>query len=322
MPNGVGFADPKCPVGRPLDQVLPLPGSGKTQGLRQRLSHSEQAEHADRFSGGDPLSSRAATVKAVSQLPDWRYHPGYRQSRGRRVRFAFRSFLVRLLSIAGLMTLATLSAADSPPGEDGLTAADIIMRMQQAYARSRSYLDKGTVKEVFIDAAGKRVVEKPFATAFVRPDRFRYEFRERSPYLAQRRFVIHRNGNELRTHWDVEHDLELDTLDRAIAAATGVSSESAITVPGMLMPGEITWRRAIRFRTPTRLEDEMLGDIDCYRIVGSVAGGLITFWIGKHDLLLRKTYLERWFGDFRVERTTTYRPAMDTEIESNLLEFD
>jgi outer membrane lipoprotein-sorting protein len=221
-----------------------------------------------------------------------------------------------------LALLMQPAAAGNSPHHDGLTASDIIERMQTTYATSRSYRDTGTVKELYIDANGERVIEKPFTTAFVRPGRFRYEFREKPPYEAERRFVIHQWGEHLRTHWDLEHDLELNTLDQAIAAATGVSGESAITVPGMLLPKQITWRRAIRFRIPTRIDDEKLGDTDCYRIVDRVSRGLITLWIGKQDGLLRKTYLERSFDDFRVQRTTTYKPEINAAIDATLLEFN
>jgi hypothetical protein len=231
--------------------------------------------------------------------------------------------LARQFSFAAILALTTQAiAADGSLGGDGLTAADVIKRMKQAYAGTHSYFDTGMVKEVFIDANGERIVKKPFTTAFVRPDRFRYEFREKSPYLTERRFVIYRNGEELRTHWDVEHDLTLDTLDRAIAAATGVSSESAITVPGMLLPNEITWRRAIRFSKPTRIEDDRLGDIDCFRIVDQFGGALTTFWISKQDSLLRKTYSEKSFEDFRVRRTTTYEPEIGAEIDWGFLDFN
>ena len=90
----------------------------------------------------------------------------------------------------------------------------------------------------------------------------------------------------------------------------------------MLLPGEITWRRAIRFRIPTRIADDMLGNIDCYRILDRVSGGLVTFWIGKQGLLLRKTYVEQSFDDFRVQRTTRYKPAMNIDIDTRLLKFD
>jgi len=71
-----------------------------------------------------------------------------------------------------------------------------------------------------------------------------------------------------------------------------------------------------------RIEDEMLGGINCYRIVDQIALGQTTFWISKQDSLLRKTYSEVSFEDFRVQRTTTYKPEMGAEIDSDFLEFN
>ena len=71
---------------------------------------------------------------------------------------------------------AVLAASFSPtvtadePKQDKLPAKQILDRMAKTYAECKSYHDSGLVKTVFIQAAGKRTVEKPFTTAFVRPD--------------------------------------------------------------------------------------------------------------------------------------------------------
>jgi len=221
-----------------------------------------------------------------------------------------------------LMLFSTALAAADPPDRDPLPADTIIQLMKEGYASARSYRDTGMVREVFTDANGSRTVEKPFSTAFVRPHRFRYEFREKVRPFEVRKFIIYRNRDDLRVHWDLEHDLTLDTLDRAVAAATGVSSESAITVPAMLLPDEITWRRAIRFRKPVRIADKTLRGIDCYRIIDETVRGQMTLWIGKADLLLRQAESEFFFEDFRVQRTTTYNPERDIPVAGELLEFN
>jgi len=220
------------------------------------------------------------------------------------------------------MLLTTALTAADPPDRDPLSAHTIIQQMKEGYASARSYLDTGMVREVFTDANGSRTVEKPFSTAFVRPHRFRYEFREKVRPFEERQFVIYRNRDDLRVHWDQEHVMKLDTLDQAIAAATGVSSESAITVPAMLLPDEITWRRAIRFRKPERIADATLRGIDCYRIVDHTGRGQMTLWIGKAGLLLRQAESELSFDDFRVQRTTTYNPERDIPVAGELLEFN
>ena len=220
-----------------------------------------------------------------------------------------------------LAALVSPVIAETPPAEHPQTADDIIRHMKTLYAGSQTYRDLGVVKDVFLKPNGSHSMEKPFTTAFVRPDRFRYEFREAPPGQSERRFIIQQNGSRLRVHWDLKHDMQLPTLDRAIAAATGVSSESAITVPGMLLPKEITWRRAIRFNEPMRMQDEKLGDSDCFRIRDRFGRSIVTYWIDKESFLLRKMFKETAFDDFLVKSTTTYAPELNGDVDPKLLEF-
>lgn len=220
-----------------------------------------------------------------------------------------------------LFLLSQRSGAAEPSLTNDLTAPDIISRMREAYATSNSYSDSGMVKEVYIRASGTRIIEKPFATAFVRPDRFRFEFTERIRGDRERRFIIYRRGGDLQVHWDIDKELKYDSIDRAVAAATGVSGESAITIPAMLLPEEIKWRRAIRFDKPERTEDATLGDVDCFRIHDVIGGNPVTFWIDKEEYLLRRIYLEMAFDDFRLRRTTTYKPVSNGEVTDPMLEF-
>ena len=230
--------------------------------------------------------------------------------------------IARLLIWSCLAILVSPATAEVPASDDTQTADEIISRMNSVYANSHSYQDSGMVKDVFLKTNETRIAEKPFTTAFIRPDRFRYEFRETPPGRKERRFVIHQDGKTLRVHWDLPRDANAPTLDRAIAMATGISSESAITVPGMLLPKEITWRRAIRFSKPTRIQDERVGNRDCFRIHDQFRYNVVTYWIDKENFLLRKIFKEATFDDFRVESTTTYAPVMNGFVEPSLLTFD
>ena len=107
-----------------------------------------------------------------------------------------------------------------------------------------------------------------------------------------------------------------------MASAAGVSNGSAITVPGMLMPNEITWRRAIRVNQPKRIDDDIVDSTDCYRVQDLILGAIpTTLWIDKKTFMLRKIYREHKFDDFRTEETTTYKPILNGEVENDLLEF-
>jgi hypothetical protein len=205
---------------------------------------------------------------------------------------------------------------------DGMTANEIIKLMKESYATSKSYSDSGVVKFVIISSEGRRTVKKPFTTAFIRPDRFRFEYREKTQINREHRFIVHLKGKNLQTYWDIENDLKLDTLDKAISAATGISGGSAITVPAMLLPSEITWRRAIRFNKPKRIDDGIFNKIRCFRIQDKIFGSHVIFWIEKETLLLLKIYREKKFEDFQTQETTTYRPIKNGKVTDMMLEFN
>jgi outer membrane lipoprotein-sorting protein len=235
-----------------------------------------------------------------------------------RLRFAILiGFIVLLLCY---IQQKTVSAETSQT--DGMTANEIIKLMKESYATANSYSDSGVVKIVFINSDGRRTVKKPFTTAFIRPDRFRFEYREKTPINREFRFIVSLNGKNLQTYWNIENDLKLDSLDKAIAAATGVSGGSAITVPAMLLPNEIKWRRGIRFSKPKRIDDGFFNKVSCFKIQDQIFGNHAIFWIDKETLLLLKIYREKEFEDFQAQETTTYRPVKNGKVSGMMLEFN
>ena len=230
-----------------------------------------------------------------------------------------KSFRCLVYTIATLFISAAFTAEQSQA--DNLSAREIVARMENAYANSKTYSDSGVVKVIFIGEVNQ-TIEKPFTTAFIRPDRFRYEFTEKKPYGPKQSFIIHLNGKNLQSYWDIQKDLKHDSLNNAVASAAGVSNDSAITVPGMLMPNDITWRRAIRFSQPTRIDDDTVDNADCYRVQDLILGAIpTTLWIDKKTFMLRKIYREQTFNDFRTEETTIYSPNLNGEVSNDSLEF-
>jgi outer membrane lipoprotein-sorting protein len=230
---------------------------------------------------------------------------------------------VILTSFAVLLYFTPLPAISAEiQHQDGLTVNDIIKLMREEYAMSKSYSDSGVVKIVLISSDGRRTVKKPFTTAFIRPDRFRFEYREKTQFNREHRFIVYRRGKDLQTYWDIENDLKLDSLDKAIGAATGISGGSAITVPAMLLPSEIKWRRAIRFNNPKRIDDGIFNNVSCFRIQDQIFGSHVIFWIDKEKFLLLKIYRESEYEDFQTQETTTYRPIKNGKVSDMMLEFN
>lgn len=219
-------------------------------------------------------------------------------------------------------SIARIGSADEPK-QVALTAMQILDRMAKTYADCKSYSDSGLVKTVFIDADGNRTVEKPFNTAFVRPDRFRFEYHEKAGDERKNRYLVWRNGKEVQTWWDIKPEVaKPESLSLALAGATGVSSGSAHTVPALLLPEEIGGRKLTEMTEAKKLEDARLDKADCFRIQGLYVAKPMTLWIDKKTFLVRRMDTENKFDNFRTESTTTYDPVLDGKIADKMLEFD
>ena len=225
-----------------------------------------------------------------------------------------------------LASLATWRAVADEPQQDTLTAEGILDRTAKTYSECKSYRDTGLVETLFIQANGNRTVEKPFTTAFIHPDRFRFEYRDQMGNQLSR-YIIWANGKDVQTWWDVRPGVQKkDSLASALGAATGVSSGSARRIPGLLLSDQIGagWDiKALGERK--RIEDAKLAKVDCFRVQG-VTGvptdGPVTLWIDKATFLVRRIDEQGMFDNFRTETTTTYDPVIDGEITDKMLEFD
>jgi hypothetical protein len=231
-----------------------------------------------------------------------------------------------------------------------LSAGAILERMATTYAKCKSYQDSGCVTTIFIRSDGNHTSKRPFSTTFVRPSRFRFEFKDSLNGHTWRRYIVWADTEDVRTWWDIRPGVvQPPSLSLGLAGATGVSGGSAHTVPALLMPDSIGGRRLTDLTQLRRLEDAKLDGVDCFRIQGSmhieidpgelerrrqltlrVTGrdlpnsirGPETLWIDRTTFLLRRIDKQTQFDDFRTESTTTYEPTLDFAIADNRLEFD
>ena len=232
---------------------------------------------------------------------------------------------VLLMRVACCLSTATevLPVSADEPKPQAMKAEDVFDRMAKVYAGCKSYHDSGVVKTVFVRGDGSRTVEKPFTTSFVRPDRFRFEYKEKNGGSPGRRYIVWRKGEEVQTWWDVKPGVKkLESLARALAGGAAVSSGSAHTIPALLLPKEVVGRRLMDMMEAKRVEDANLDKVDCFRIEGKFAGRPATLWIDQEKFLVRRIDVRKKFDDFRTETTTTYDPVIDEEIPDMKLEFD
>lgn len=232
------------------------------------------------------------------------------------------SRLAGAIALGALLVAAKGGVADEPIDVASLSADQILGRVAEVYSQCRSYRDSGLVTTVFFSNWGKRTVEKPFKTAFVRPDRFRFEYSENGEPWD--RYVIWRQGETVRTWWGIDPGVhDAPSLGAALAAATGVSSGSARRIPGLLLAERIEAGWDIRrLRNLKRLNDARLREADCILVQGEKGSDEpVTLWIAKKTFLIRRIDEANKFSDFRTEETTTYEPRIDTDVAPTLLDF-
>ncbi len=200
-------------------------------------------------------------------------------------------------------------------------ASQIIRRMAETYSRCKTYRDTGTVTTVYKSERGTETEVKRFSTAMVRPSQFRFEYTEKGN--PNSRYVIWRKGSDVRTWWDVTQESKRgDSLDMALAGATGVSSCSAHTIPALLMPREVGGHMLTELKRPTRGDDKSIGNHKCFTIEALFADEPITIWIDQNSFLVRRIDETSEFDDFSTQESTTYDPVIDEDVAPKLLEYN
>jgi outer membrane lipoprotein-sorting protein len=244
--------------------------------------------------------------------------------------------IMRVTGVAGVLAglLAASAAGQSPkprprPDASTLTAPQILSRMGEAYASCKTYQDSGVLtslsKEVGegADAAGRKV-ERRFATAFVRPDRFRLESSDvKADGTPEPRAIIWWQGSDVRT-WSRKRGNVRSPSAPAIAfgsGPTGVPVYSVYTVPALLLTDQKIGYRLSDLTVPRRLDDAKLGDVDCHRVEGRYSNVATTVWLDKASFLVRRVDRRFQSETFSSDETTTYNPVVNAEVPPARLEF-
>lgn len=233
-----------------------------------------------------------------------------------------------------------------------LSAADILRRMSETYLNCKTYQDTGKVVTVFDRGENERVAIRPFSTAFVRPDRFRFEFHRKTARSTDEwhRYIVWALGKEVRSWWDLGERLDRRaSLGLGLAGATGVSGGSAHTVPSFLLPDLVSGRRFSDVVNLERLADGVFEGISCFRLTGEVVRTIenavederrrrqfqqvtgrswedavskpLVLWIDRATFLLRRIDEQTQFASFGTTSTTTYEPLIDAPIAEGQLAF-
>jgi outer membrane lipoprotein-sorting protein len=228
----------------------------------------------------------------------------------------------RILALTLACEVFTGIAAEKE-STDSLTAQQILDKVAATYATCKSYRDSGVVTNDFgPHAAGDRfprhIDVKPFRTAFVRPDQFRFEYDNPTP---EKPYIIWAKGGEVRRWWYIKPGVEkLPSLALGVAGATGVSSGSAHTIPALLLPDQITGAKLSAMIDLTRLPDESLDGTPCFKLHGKYGFGNqpTTLWLEKATYLVRRIAQDTGL----TKNATVYQPEMNKDIPAKELELN
>lgn len=176
-------------------------------------------------------------------------------------------------------------------------AREGLAALLERYRGLRSYADSGFVRPL------KAGAEKTcwFETLFKEPQQFRFEFVRPHPYRPLRHLlattVIGTSGSHTyffrhrtRSGRTVE---QVETVELAVAMATGISCGSAHTI-GSLLLTSVGGLALQDLRRPRFRASRHFGGISC-TVISAIhpTGGRVTFWFGRDDLLLRRVISHR-----------------------------
>jgi hypothetical protein len=248
---------------------------------------------------------------------------------------------LKIVVVAGLaLFLAATIFAQSPQDVASLTDVQIVELSNRAYARCDSYRDSGVVvTSSFAEENLQWKVEKPFVTAFVRPDRFRFELQDKSLGDPPPTSIIWAAEGEVRTWSDLELGVEMRAdLAEVLLATTGASQGVSYRVPSLLLPEVArTGRHPLELNYAMRIADADDAGIGCFRIQGQsirtprtlgegeqavvLQENSMTIWIDRQSYLVRRVEETNVYDTFRTETVTTYNPEVNIQIPSTELDF-
>jgi len=204
-----------------------------------------------------------------------------------------------------LISLTTLSL----PFQTTLTPREILARVADVYANCASYRDEGKVVSSFEEIS--------FSTLFERPSRFRFEYTRIGP--RPDRYVIWRTApGDAQSWWTIRTDSPNQSMNMAIASATGVSAASSHHIPRLLMPDEVGGFSFAgdKWVDVTNADEESVNGRICYKLAGHYPLSPttpLTLWVDKETFLIRKVVSNG--------ATVTYSPQLNVAIDQSTFQF-
>jgi len=246
-------------------------------------------------------------------------------------------YLVFPVAIASLISAHAQEIKPDPRTSELPSSLEVLSKVADRYQNLNSYRDEGVSITKYERTALAQPTERHFTTVYSRSGQFRFEFFEVGAISGLSRYVVWKNGNEVKSWWALKPEVKrYDNLDSAISGAIGVSGGTAYTIPSLLVK-EAAWMGSTWISMPGsyRIGDGVERDIPCFRvqrltstpamvfpgIETPASKGKVTYWISKGQFLLLRVDSETEFGSFLANQTVQYSPIINSEIQDTAFEF-
>jgi len=211
-------------------------------------------------------------------------------------------------------------------------------RLGDTYSGCKTYRDTG-IKTTEFKRDQPFTTKTTFSTAFVRVQRFRFEYNKTQSggrateivmglmsMAVRDRMIVCLDETGIHSWWGLSGTIETHpNLMMALGKATGVSGGTAQTVPALLMPFLVAMGANIvtTAENLTRIEDAEQDGAKCFRIQSKVDyREPETYWIDRQSFLLRRIDGTMKVQDFSTVDTTIYQPEINVEITPEQLAFN
>jgi peroxiredoxin/outer membrane lipoprotein-sorting protein len=188
-------------------------------------------------------------------------------------------------------------------------ASDVLARVATTYRGLRAYADHGTITDRISTANGTREYTSTFRTAFVRPNKLRFEYDNLGS--TDRDYVIWTADGRARTYWYLKPSLvrEDGGIADALEEAAGLSSMTSYVIPQLLQPDLLDGGIGDLDHAVTVGEDSIEGRV-CFHLRGALAGATTELWIDRASYLIRKLAARGTNGELAI----VYEPRTTVAI--------
>jgi hypothetical protein len=242
-------------------------------------------------------------------------------------------------TVGALGILGPIFQRSSPAEDAKLDPLGLARKVEKLYSSCKTYRDAGELNRVIRDAHGQEQgigESKPckITTAFVRPDKFRFEFDEDLRGKLTRHLIWMGDG-KVKTWWDIRPGVQTPkSLEMALGAAAGVTQSTSVTIPPLLLPALLNRPNALS-KGPGKLsllEGEAIGPHACRRLrrqhealnfqTKKKFDVVDTFWIDAKTFAIRRVVQEMQLEEFRAVGTLDLEPEFDVELPIAAIAFD